>query len=253
MRIRDLPRFEQEYPFYRELIEDQGWAPYLLADSIGVYWSGFKVRQRDGRVFDGISDPAKKQIIRMIQSGEFGEQARDVILDPQRYDRIYDNLIQFHDEEAVERESLRVLEISSPNRVEPTASRQSAIDDAIDQPGPTTGPRPSSWTGIVSRDATQASFTYAFQLGNRDLWKIGHATDVRARLTEINKHVPHEVIGEQWRLALQQEWATEVDAYNMEQRVLEALRTSTSVAERVACSRQRLERTWKSVVIPKRR
>jgi hypothetical protein len=73
-----------------------------------------------------------------------------------------------------------------------------------------------------------------------------HATDVTVRLTEVNRHVPTEVLGESWRLALQQLWPTEGAAYDVEQRVLNALRTRESVGERVVCitasAGKRLER-----------
>jgi hypothetical protein len=130
-------------------------------------------------------------------------------------------------------------------------SRQRALNDVLSASGPTTGPKPSSWSGVVARDATQVSFTYAFQFGNRDLWKIGHASDVAARLRDVNKHVPHEVLGEHWHQALQQRWPTEVEAYKMEQRVLLGLRTSSCVGERVTCTKRKLESTWSSALAPR--
>jgi hypothetical protein len=60
----------------------------------------------------------------------------------------------------------------------------------------------------------------------------------------FNRHVPEEVIGEGWRLELQHRWDTETKAYEMEQRVLKALRTPTSVFERVCCTRRQLESVW---------
>lgn len=75
---------------------------------------------------------------------------------------------------------------------------------------------------------------------------VGHATDLASRLLEVNKHVPHEVLGERWHLVLQHAWPTEVRAYTMEQQVLKALRTAASVAERVVCTRQMLDRAWTS-------
>jgi hypothetical protein len=108
----------------------------------------------------------------------------------------------------------------------------------------TTGPRPSTWTGETGRNADEPSFTYAFQFGQRDLWKIGHAKDVKARLAEVNTHVPFEVLGEQWQPVLQHRWPTEGDAYAMEQRVLATLRTPGCVGERVACAKRHLESTW---------
>jgi hypothetical protein len=124
------------------------------------------------------------------------------------------------------------------------------LNDALRFGGPTTGPRPTSWTGTTGRDADAESCTYAFRFGARDLWKIGHAKDLVARLTEVNKHVPEEVLKEGWRIALQHRWPTEADAYEMEQRVLAALRTPDCVGERVACSKRRIESVWSASLIP---
>jgi hypothetical protein len=100
---------------------------------------------------------------------------------------------------------------------------------------PTTGPRPSDWFGEVSRRATETAYTYAMRFGGRDLWKIGHAQDLAARLQDINKHVPHEVLGEKWSIVMQQKWQSSVGAYEMEQRVLARLQTHRTEGERVLC------------------
>lgn len=128
-------------------------------------------------------------------------------------------------------------------------SRQRQLNDALSFAGPSTGPRPTTWNGTIGRNAEEASFTYAFRFGSRDLWKIGHAKDLAARLTAVNKHVPSEVIGEAWSLALQHPWPTEGAAYDMEQRVLTALRAPSSVGERVACSKRTLESAWSASLI----
>jgi hypothetical protein len=100
---------------------------------------------------------------------------------------------------------------------------------------PTTGPRPSDWFGEVSRRATETAYTYAMRFGSRDLWKIGHAQDLAARLQDINKHIPHEVLGEKWSIVMQQKWQSSVGAYEMEQRVLARLQTHRTEGERVLC------------------
>lgn len=61
-------------------------------------------------------------------------------------------------------------------------------------PSPTTGPRPSEWTSVMRRKDGPAS-TYAFRFGDTDLWKIGFAARVEARLQEVNRHVPVELGG----------------------------------------------------------
>lgn len=144
---------------------------------------------------------------------------------------------------ALPREDVAITEIGPISRL-----RQ--LNDALRFGGPTTGPKPTSWSGSTGRDADAESFTYAFRFGSRDMWKIGHAKDVAARLTEVNKHVPEEVLNEGWQIALQHRWPTATDAYEMEQRVLAALRTSDSVGERVACSKRRIESVWSASLIP---
>jgi hypothetical protein len=133
----------------------------------------------------------------------------------------------------------------------PAIIRQRELQAAL-QAAATTGPRPSTWIGETGRDAEEASFTYAFRFGERDLWKIGHAKDVIARLADVNRHVPSEVLGEQWHGGLQQPWPTEGSAYDMEQRVLAALRTPSCVGERVSCSKKRLESAWVAALTTER-
>jgi len=134
----------------------------------------------------------------------------------------------------------------------PAIANQRRLHEALLASNATTGPRPTSWAAETGRNAEESSFTYAFQFGNRELWKIGHAKDVLARLADVNRHVPHEVLGEQWHAVLQQRWPTEVAAYEMEQRVLAALRTSSCVGERVSCGKRQLESVWTSAIMPRR-
>lgn len=135
----------------------------------------------------------------------------------------------------------------------PVLNRLRALNDALRGSGPTTGPRPMSWTGTVHRDADGESWTYAFRFGARDVWKIGHAKDVQARLADINQHVPEEVLREGWRLVLRQRWDTATQAYEMEQRVLAGLRTlknAISVFERVCCTQRQVETVWSASLVP---
>ena len=144
---------------------------------------------------------------------------------------------------ALPREEVRVADTGPIERLR-------RMNDALTFGSPTTGPRPISWVGTTGRNAEDASSTYAFRFGSRDVWKIGHAKDVRARLAEVNKHVPEEVLREGWRVALQHSWPTEIAAYEMEQRVLAALRTRLSVGERVICTQRDMESTWSACLIP---
>lgn len=115
--------------------------------------------------------------------------------------------------------------------------------------GPTTGPTPSGWTGVVTRNVTLPAATYALQFGDRSLWKIGHAQDLEGRLDDINKHIPTEVLEACWDFALLQRWKDSAEAYEMEQKVLELLQAHRTVGERVMCSKGELEAAWTSAVI----
>lgn len=250
-RIRDFTLPKREHPHYRKIIETHEWVPHVMCDSVACYWDGLTVRDKDGGISSAISEPAKEQLITMTLSGYFGNEMKDVFVDEVRYMHIRDRLLEWPDQEAIAREALHILDVGRPNLDPTTISRQRELDDVVSESGPTTGPRPSSWSGVVVRDVAQDAFTYAFRFGNRDLWKIGHATDVRARLSEVNKHVPHEVLGERWRQVLLQRWPNEVDAYNMEQHVLGTLRGPSSVGERVSCTRGKLESVWAAALVQK--
>jgi len=141
--------------------------------------------------------------------------------------------------------ALRVEEVPVP--VVEAIARQRRLQDAL-RDGATTGPRPISWSAEVSHDTSQMAFTYAMRFGDRNVWKIGHATDPRRRLAEVNKHVPHEVLGERWKLELTQRWRNQDAAYAMEQRVLRALWSNDSIGERVTCSQTELRAAWASAI-----
>jgi len=117
--------------------------------------------------------------------------------------------------------------------------------DDLPPTGPTRGPSPSTWSGTVSRDVDAAAITYALRFGKRDIWKIGYAQDLSDRLDEVNKHVPDEVLGEQWSVTTwQQRWPTQTEAYEMEQRVLGLLVARRTVGERVCCTEDELRAAW---------
>ncbi len=125
------------------------------------------------------------------------------------------------------------------------------LPDADASPeGPTLGPVPISWTGTVTRELAGAGWVYSARFGNRDIWKIGQTNDVRNRLAELNKHIPHEVLGERWTVFLTHELATTALAYAMEQRVLAGLATHRTVGERVQCSEAQLVHIWENAIEP---
>ena len=120
--------------------------------------------------------------------------------------------------------------------------------DAVSQlvgPGGTMGPIPSSFLSTAHRDALKPAVTYAFRFANKDVWKVGWTHDLKARLDDINKHVPHEALGGQcWKGWLIQEWASAQQAYDMEQRVLSECEGSSKYGERVHCSEDLFQQLW---------
>ena len=115
--------------------------------------------------------------------------------------------------------------------------------------GPTTGPRPSNWSGVVEHEVADAASTYAFQFGERNLWKIGHVQDLEGRLDDVNRHIPIELTGEGWEPALFQRGQDSLAAYAMEQKVLDLLSARRAIGERVLCSKGELEAAWASAVV----
>jgi hypothetical protein len=112
---------------------------------------------------------------------------------------------------------------------------------------PTTGPRPVSWTGQVTRDAAGAAWTYVMKFGDTDVWKIGHARDVEARLALINVHVPVEILEQQWLPFLRYAWPDSGCAYAMEQELFRMLKRRRTSGERVRCPESELLEAWRKV------
>jgi len=138
--------------------------------------------------------------------------------------------------------SLAKTETAVPNV--PILQRLRSLNEALGLAKPTTGPAPTSWNGTVTRDANGEASTYVFQFGKRNIWKIGHAQDVQARLSDVNRHIPTEALGEQWMIVLHQRWPSEAAAYRMEQDVLARLSCHRTSGERVQCERQQIEAAW---------
>jgi len=143
---------------------------------------------------------------------------------------------------------LRREEISVPEAE--IVRRHRELADALSATGPTRGPVPSSWSGTASRDATSAATTYALRFGTRDVWKVGHTQDLASRLVDVNKHVPHEVLGERWSVAWKQVWPTQNAAYDMEQRVFALLAARRTEGERVSCTEAEVRAAWISAMTP---
>jgi hypothetical protein len=114
---------------------------------------------------------------------------------------------------------------------------------------PTTGPRPTDATYSVTRSAQDTSWTYALRYGKRNMFKVGHTTNVQDRRDAINQHIPVELGVEIWEPALQQKWDTATKAYDMEQRVFALLSGKRSGYERIQCSEKELNSAWQAALV----
>jgi hypothetical protein len=109
----------------------------------------------------------------------------------------------------------------------------------------TRGPDPIDGTIEMSRStASDPAFTYAFQFGERNLFKIGWSQNLRQRLSQMNYHVPTEILEESWRFALLQAMRSGVEAHAFEQRILDQLKPYRTTGERVQCSEHQLRNAW---------
>jgi Mrr N-terminal domain/Meiotically up-regulated gene 113 len=111
-------------------------------------------------------------------------------------------------------------------------------------PGPSKGPRPVAWEGVVRRLLAVGASTYVMRFGATPIWKIGYATNVTKRLAELNRHVPVEVLDCRWALVREVRWNDPRLAYEMEQRVLNELADHRTTGERVRCSDEEMGAAW---------
>jgi hypothetical protein len=128
--------------------------------------------------------------------------------------------------------------------------RRGAFEAALDTrplARPTTGPRPSNFVAMVERSTDQPSYVYVLRFGSSEIWKIGHAEDPDARLCEIARHVPDELIGANWSLFAKYACSNVSDAYQREQALLAALRHARTVGERIACPPSELVAAWRQI------
>ena len=121
------------------------------------------------------------------------------------------------------------------------------LPEAAHSGQPTTGPRPTSWEQTVKREIGPAS-AYLFRFAASAVWKIGFASDVQARLRDVNRHIPVELLGQRWMLIHTKLWPSADMAYRMEQRILELLTAKRTVYERVQCPEPIIEEAWQTAL-----
>lgn len=153
-------------------------------------------------------------------------------------------LLNLEDAEVIKQ--LQANEIDLPDTE--TIRNLRNLEIALNKGKPTTGVIPSSWIKTTERILGNPSITYAARFGKTKCYKIGHTTDIKQRLGELNKHVPHEILNEEWKITYKQGWPDEITAYNMEQNVLNSLTTYRTEGERVLCDENVLSIAWTKAV-----
>jgi hypothetical protein len=129
------------------------------------------------------------------------------------------------------------------------ATRLVGLREALKNNKPTTGPNAASWSGEVTRDVSGQAQTYALQFEKTDIWKIGWAIDASLRCKEVNKHVPSEILGQEWRLKLTQNWKSGEEAFAMEQRLFALLAKHRTVGERLKCKEGEVSSAWHNALV----
>ena len=144
-------------------------------------------------------------------------------------------------------EARAIIRVRSRLRRNPPPEIFESSNEKDLEDGPTTGPAPGDWSGLVKRSGTAPAHTYLVRFGSRDLWKVGHAQDVKLRLRDLNRHVPHELLGERWHPVLSRAWSTATLAYRMEQALLQDLAPMRTTGERFACDESHIRDLWSRI------
>lgn len=151
--------------------------------------------------------------------------------------------------DAIDREAVLALPRTQvPVRPSAAIADMNRLSQALKHNRPTTGPAATSWEGQVTHDVSGPAQTYALRFGRSDVWKIGWAKDAKSRCNDINAHVPHEHLGEQWTVKLVQNWPTGDEAYRMEQRLFSLLDGFRTIDERLRCTEVDVTRAWISAI-----
>ena len=190
--------------------------------------------------------PLKPYAVPVLRAWSFADplmRASDAFQDPLSIDPT-ERVVELTGTEADLIQLLPKAEVQPPYEA---IRRQSyALAKSLRTAAPTTGPRPIGWTAEVTYDPNAGALTYLMRFGERDVWKVGFTQDIDRRLGELNLHVPHEALGEKWRLIRTRRWANSILAYEMEQRLLSAFAPYRSVGERVLCVEEHVQMIWHS-------
>lgn len=118
------------------------------------------------------------------------------------------------------------------------------------------GPQPETRGYSGSYDPDRPAFTYLLRFANSKIWKVGWAHDVVRRCSDINTHIPDELLEEVlgkdpvWRVYTEREWSNAAQAYEIEQVILRRLRKNgfATKGERAKCSAAEIMRVWNEQV-----
>jgi hypothetical protein len=86
--------------------------------------------------------------------------------------------------------------------------------------------------------------TYALRMGELDIWKVGHATDISASLAQMNSHPPFDGTSQPWVVFSHHAWASSQEAFGMELRLLQMLAPRRSGNGRIDCPESELKLAW---------
>jgi hypothetical protein len=190
--------------------------------------------------------PPKPYAVPVLRAWSFADplmRASDAFQDPLSIDPT-ERVVELTGTEADLIQLLPKTEVQPPYEA---IRRQSyALAKSLQTASPTTGPKPVGWTAEVTYDPDAEALTYLMRFGEREVWKVGFTQDIDRRLGELNLHVPHEALGEKWRLVRTRRWGNSILAYEMEQRLLSAFARYRSVGERVLCTEENVQMIWNS-------
>ena len=116
-RIRELRCSSRSHPICRNHIEANRIVPHVLGNTSGLYWDGLTAVDDKGTFWNGLSPSMQNELIKMIIAGDYGENIKNAFLDQTTYWRIRDQLIEWPNQENIQRDGLRVVAVEF-NRLE---------------------------------------------------------------------------------------------------------------------------------------
>ncbi len=120
------------------------------------------------------------------------------------------------------------------------------IDLYCQVPKKSIGIRPTHRKVSYEQAPMGQAYTYILHYNELPVWKIGYTSNLRQRIDEINQHLPWEYTGINWTLEYCSELESSDSAYEKEQLLLNKLDRFRGHGERVFCTREIIEKAWRS-------